>query len=200
MFVSSTFLIYNSRWFWFLFSVTASVLYSVDDLHDPCEQNCPWKSKNWLWLPIWRSGFGFMFKFFSKLVMNGRRFKISIYSIKKVLNNDEILHHRTKSNSSGAFGLLGVIIYNLKITTGFWGKIFESVKAYAAVKMNGKNLPWDTDADINESKEDWVTYNKYSHLYKDLWGIEVQRDIVPNTDAREKYPRVTLGALWIGGI
>ena len=79
-------------------------------------------------------------------------------------------------------------------------KIFESVKAYAAVKMNGKNLPWDTDADINESKEDWVTYNKYSHLYKDLWGIEVQRDIVPNTDAREKYPRVTLGALWIGGI
>ena len=118
MFVYSTFLIYNSRWFWFLFSVTASVLYSVDDLPDPCEQNCPWQSKNWPWLPIWRSGFGFMFKFFSKLVMNGRRFKISIYSIKKVLNNDEILHHRTKSNSSGAFGLLGRVFHkNLKIFT-----------------------------------------------------------------------------------
>ena len=62
---------------------------------------------------------GSCLKFFAKSVINGRRFKISIYSIKKVLNNDEILHHRTKSNSSGAFGLLGVIIYNLKITTGF---------------------------------------------------------------------------------
>ena len=65
--------------------------------------------------------------------------------------------------------------------------------------MNGKNLPWDVDADMYELKEDWVTYNKYSHLYKDLWGIEVQREIVPNVNAREKYPKVTLGALWIGG-
>ena len=65
--------------------------------------------------------------------------------------------------------------------------------------MNGQNLPWDIDADIYESKEDWATYNKYSHLYKDLWGIEVQRDIVSNVNARQKYPRVTLGALWIGG-
>lgn len=72
-------------------------------------------------------------------------------------------------------------------------------QAYAAVKMNGKNLPWDTDTDIYESKEDWAIYNKYTHIYKELYNIRVDRQIVPNVNAPRLYPRVQLGALWVGG-
>lgn len=69
----------------------------------------------------------------------------------------------------------------------------------AAVKMNGQNLPWDTDADIWEAKEDWDTYNKFVKYYTSKYNITVERKIVPNVEARQKYPRVQLGALWIGG-
>ena len=81
----------------------------------------------------------------------------------------------------------------------FYHFILNPYKAYAAVKMNGKNLPWDTDTDIYESKEDWAIYNKYTHIYKELYNIRVDRQIVPNVNAPRLYPRVQLGALWVGG-
>ena len=69
----------------------------------------------------------------------------------------------------------------------------------AAVKMFGKQLPWDTDVDIAESKLDWDRWvNATFEL--DKYGIWVRRMVVPNAYQPRKYKHVQVGELNIGGI
>ena len=72
-------------------------------------------------------------------------------------------------------------------------------KGVAAVKMFGKQLPWDTDVDIAESKLDWDRWvNATFEL--DKYGIWVRRMVVPNAYQPRKYKHVQVGELNIGGI
>ena len=51
-------------------------------------------------------------------------------------------------------------------------------QVFGAVKMNGKQLPWDVDLDVDVSKEQWDSVTKYviPALQKKLklsWGHDI---------------------------